>query len=401
MTAEGSGWHNPAIGDGHHSGGGRNVLSAVAGHEDGDIFHAAVQMSRMPMVLADPNQPDFPLVFANHAFCELTGYPVEEIVGRNCRFLQGEATDRAAVARIAAALASGQDITEEIYNYRKDGTGFWNALFMSHVYGSDGSLRFIFASQLDVTRRKEAEAVLQQSQRMEALGAMASGVAHEFNNLMTVVVGSVQQATERATDDRQRRQLERADWASRQAGRLTQQMLSFSRRQFLDNRRVDLNEVVGSLDGLLAQVLGKDVRLTLDLAPGAVWATLDLAQLELALINLARNARDAMAGRGGTFALATRDSGDGAELSVADTGIGMSEEVLKRATEPFYTTKARGEGTGLGLSMVQGFCAQSGGTLALESAPGRGTTARLRFPAEPAAAAPRDGRGEAGRHAEA
>lgn len=368
----------------HHTGGGRNVVASGQGHDGHDIFFAAVQMSRMPMILADPHQNDCPIIFCNQAFEKLTGYAQEEILGRNCRFLQGADTDRETVDRIRNAIASKEDSHEELFNYRKDGSGFWNALFVSPVFGTEGELLYFFASQLDVTRRQEAEAVLQQAQRLETLGSMASGVAHEFNNLMTIVLGSLAQI-ERGMQDGSRdlQRLERAKWAARQAGRLTQQMLSFARRQFHDNQELDLNELVGNFDGILAQMAGIGVKLKVELTPEPLPVELDSGQMEMALLNLVRNAADAMPD-GGTLLIRTaRRQVDGsamAEVVVHDQGIGMPQEVVKRATEPFFTTKQKGAGTGLGLSMVNGFTGQSGGQMNIESAVGRGTTITLGFP---------------------
>src|SRR5579871_4369985 len=274
---------------GHHSGGGRNVVTDSSTGGD-DIFFAAVQMTRMPMVLCDPNRPDCPIIFCNRAFCEMTGYDESEIVGRNCRFLQGPATDPAAVRKLRDSIDARLDFHDEIYNYRKDGSGFWNALFISPVFDPDGRLLYLFGSQLDVTRRREAEFVLQRSQRMDALGGMASGVAHEFNNLMTVVVSSIEQALGGPVNDRQRKQLRRADRAARRAGRLTAQLLSFARRQFLDDRVIDVNAVIGGFDSVLAQIAEGKAELSLDLAAGAALARIDAGQLEIALINLVRNA---------------------------------------------------------------------------------------------------------------
>jgi signal transduction histidine kinase len=288
--------------------------------------------------------------------------------------------------RIRDSLARRADVHEEIFNYRKDGSGFWNALFISPVFGADGDVQYFFASQLDVTRRHEAEAVLQQAQRLETLGAMASGVAHEFNNLMTVVLGSLAQL-ERAMAEgsRERQRLDRAKWAAQQAGRLTQQMLSFARRQFHDNQLLDLNDLLGDFDGILKQMAGAMVDLRFELAPRLLPVAVDAGQLEMALLNLVRNASDAMP-EGGRLRIMTRARAAGidapavAELCVQDEGIGMEPEVERRAVEPFFSTKPKGAGTGLGLSMVNGFVAQSGGRMTISTAVGRGTTVCLTFP---------------------
>jgi signal transduction histidine kinase len=223
------------------------------------------------------------------------------------------------------------------------------------------------------------------------MGALASGVAHEFNNLMTIVVGSVERAAARTADERQSAHLGRADWAARRAGQLAAELLSLARRQAATDAVLDLNEVVHGFEGTLSQVAGDRVRLRLDLAPGPVRARLDAAQLELVLLNLARNAADAMPEGGelvvGTRALPAGEAADvlngkaAVELFVADTGAGMAPEVLERATELFFTTKAPGHGTGLGLFLALEFADHSGGKLMLASEPGRGTTARMVVPA--------------------
>ncbi len=359
----------------------RPAQAAAGGGPDKGIFFAAAQMSRMPMCLADPSQPDMPLVFVNEAFLRQTGYAEAEVLGRNCRFLQGPDTDPAALQQLRHAIHAREDTVVELINHKRDGTPFWNALHVSPVFDASGALAYYFASQLDVTRRREAEAALQQSQRMEALGSMASNMAHEFNNLMTVVVGSAQLAIERATDPRQRQQLDRVERAARQAGRLTQQMLSFARRQFHDARETDLNALVSGMNGLLAQLAGPGVAVALDLSSAPVTAMVDAGQMQLALVNLARNAVDAMPD-GGTLTVSTRalPDGTGAALAVADTGHGMAPDVLRRAAEPFFTTKERGKGAGLGLSMVSGFAQQSGGQVEIDAAPGQGARVTIKLP---------------------
>ena len=338
------------------------------------------------MCLTDPHQPDSPLIFCNAAFEKLTGYTQQEILGRNCRFLQGAETDRSVVAQIRHSLAIGEDIHEELLNYRKDGTPFWNALFISPVVDSDGSLVYHFASQLDVTRRREAEAVLAQSHRMEALGTMASGMAHEFNNLMTVVLAGLERAAEESDDAKRARQISRANWGAQRAARLTSQMLSFACRQFHDNRVIEIGGLLRDFDNILDQMAGDGIRVTLDLPAEPLLAEIDAGQMELALLNLIRNAADAMP-KGGEIIIRARPrpfeteaSSEAVEVMVIDCGAGMAEAVARRATEPFFTTKERGQGTGLGLSMVNGFVEQSGGKLEIDTTVGMGTAVRLIFP---------------------
>ncbi len=342
----------------------------------------------MSMSLANPNLPDCPLVYVNTAFTDLTGYESEAVIGRNCRFLQGPDTDAEVVQRIRQAMQKQQPIEEEIYNYRRDGSGFWNALYISPMFDDSGKLIYYFASQIDISTRKEV--LRRQKQRMESAGALAAGVAHEFNNLMTVVLGSVERAALGATDAGQRRQLERADWGAKRAGQLAGELLALTRRTVHEDRTVDLNGTVREFEGTLAQILPSGVDLRLDLAITPVTVRLDPGQLELVLINLVRNAADAMPSGGevsvatrllpATDAAATLHRREAVELMVADTGEGMPPEVVERATELFYTTKAAGKGTGLGLFLALEFLDQSGGRMMIESEVGRGTRVRMVFP---------------------
>ena len=157
----------------------------------GDIFFAAVETTRMPMIVTDPRQPDNPIIFANNAFVAMTGYTAEEVVGRNCRFLQGPGTDQATIAELRSAIAERREFATELLNYRKNGSSFWNALFVSPVLNAAGELVYFFGSQLDVSRRRDAEEALGQAQKMEALGQLTGGIAHDFNNLLQVIVGYV------------------------------------------------------------------------------------------------------------------------------------------------------------------------------------------------------------------
>lgn len=350
-----------------------------------DLFFAAIEMTRMPMIVTDPNRPDNPIVFANQAFLNTTGYSMDEVVGHNCRFLQGEGTDPEVVANLRRAIRERTDIAVEIQNFRKDGSSFWNALFVSPIFDRDGKLLYFFGSQLDVTRRREAEMALRRAQKMEAIGQLTGGIAHDFNNLLQVIIGNLQMArTVTEQPDKLNRHHEAVMQAAQKARVLTQQLLAFSRKQPLEARIVNLNRVVADLKDLLSRTLGTFVEIELDLKPGLSNARIDTVQLEMALINILANARDAMPD-GGRVTIRTSHrstpEGERVALSVTDTGEGMSPDVLSRITEPFFTTKEVGKGTGLGLAQVYGFVKQSDGGFAVDSAPGEGTTIHLCFPA--------------------
>jgi PAS domain S-box-containing protein len=362
----------------------------------GGVFFAAVEMTRMPMILSDPRQPDNPIVFANKAFLDLTGYEEAEVIGRNCRFLQGPRTDQEHVRELREAVANREAVSLEILNYKRDGTPFWNAVFIGPVFDRSGELLYFFASQLDVSRRRESEDARRHSQKMEAIGQLTAGLAHDFNNLLQVVAGNHELLERDLVEPKSRRRLDIAAQAVERAARLTRQLLAFARKTRLNPVRVDLSATIAGFAELLETSLGSTIDLRLDLLRRMPAALIDEAQLETALLNVLANSRDSM-GRGGTVTVATstlhlngdaaaRDlpPGDYVVVEVRDTGSGMSEAVRQRAIEPFFTTKTVGKGTGLGLAMVHGFVQQSRGRLEIDSRPEQGTTVRMLFPVAPA-----------------
>ena len=382
----------------------------------GTVFFAALQMTRMPMILTDPRQDDNPIVFANKAFLDLTGYEESEIIGRNCRFLQGADTDRAAVADLRDAVARREAISLEILNYKRDGSAFWNAVFIAPVFDDHGELIYFFASQLDVTRRRSSEQSFRQAQKMEAIGQLTAGLAHDFNNLLQVVAGNIDLVLAGDLDERQHRLLSNAAKAAERGTKLTRQLLAFARKTRLEPRRINLNDLIHEFGDLIDNTVGAQIRLVTALERRLPDVLIDPSHLEMALLNVLINARDAML-QGGTVTISTQlwklngnaaahqlPEGDYVVLTIADEGAGMSEEVRRRATEPFFTTKGQDRGTGLGLAMVHGFVQQSLGRLELESAPGDGTQVRMLFPVateesqRPPRPAPRQGGGRAAAH---
>ncbi|MEN5362105.1 response regulator [Brevundimonas intermedia] len=249
-----------------------------------------------------------------------------------------------------------------------------------------------------IVEREKAETALRQAQRLEAVGQLTSGVAHDFNNLLTVVLGNVDQLRKNETDPKVLRRLDMMREASQRGARLTAQMLAFSRRQKLEPRAVDLNETVRSMGDMLQSAIGGSVHIEPPQLAYDLWpAMIDPTQIELVILNLAINARDAME-VGGSLTIRTENArldasgrpdelppGDYVVVAVSDTGSGMTDEVLSRAFEPFFTTKEVGKGSGLGLSQVFGLAKQSGGGVSIDTEVDKGTTIRIVLPRADAA----------------
>ena len=323
----------------------------------------------------------------------IKGYKASEIVGQHfSRFYTEE--DRAAGEprrALATALAEGK-YEKEAWRVRKDGTRFYASVVIDPIHDEDGTLLGFAKITRDITERRkaneeleEARAALFQSQKLQALGELTGGVAHDFNNLMTVIRGAAELLTRPGlTEEKRVRYLQAILDTADRASTLTSHLLAFGRRQALKPEVADLNLRLDAFAEMLGRTLGGQFEVGLDLVPSLPPVEVDLAQLETALLNAAFNARDAMP-EGGKLSLATRhvpgEGGGEVMVEIADTGSGMTAEVLDRAFEPFFTTKPIGEGTGLGLSQIHGFAAQAGGRAEIRSAPGEGTAVRIVLPA--------------------
>jgi PAS domain S-box-containing protein len=335
----------------------------------------------------------------------IKGYRPDEIIGKHfSRFYTDQ--DRAAgepVRALETAIREGR-YTREGWRVRKDGTHFRASVVIDPIRDDRGELIGFAKITRDVTEREEAQReiertreALAQSQKMDAIGQLTGGIAHDFNNLLMAALSSLTLLQKRLPADPQSlRLLENAVQAVERGTTLTQRMLAFARRQDLKPERVDIPTLVRGMTDLLSRSLGPSyaIETRFPLTLGSI--TVDANQLEMALLNLVVNARDAMP-EGGVITIAARDRivgpngavglapGRYVSLCVSDTGSGMDAETLARAMEPFFTTKGVGKGTGLGLSMVHGLAGQSGGRFVLESRPGEGTVADLWLPTAEAA----------------
>ncbi len=318
-------------------------------------------------------------VDANGAAAELLGRPHWELIGASARELVPE-VERGVLEPLARELAARGKLAGTIEVERPDGT---RRIVELTAQASFLPGRHLCAGR-DVTEQRALQTQFLQAQRLDAIGRLAGGVAHDFNNLLTVISGYAEFLRESLGHGHAgQRDVAEITRAAERAARLVAQLLTFSRRQILRPRVVDLNEVIRGLAPMLERLLGEDAAVVTRLGPDLPRVTADPAQLEQLLVNLATNARDAMP-TGGTLTISTAAAGPESELvrlAVTDTGIGMDESTRLNAFEPFFTTKEQGKGTGLGLASVYGIVTQAGGSVRLESEPGRGTTVTALLPA--------------------
>jgi PAS domain S-box-containing protein len=328
-----------------------------------------------------------PLLYVSPAYATVWGRTVESLYQAPGSFLEAVHPDDR--ERLAARLAEHADEAWEMeYRVvRPDGSVRWVRDRGFPVRGDNGQAVLLTGAASDITelqeRREEqrrTEEQLRNAQRLEPVGRLAGGVAHDFNNLLVVINGYAELALERLPDDDPlRHDLQQIREAGQRAAAMTRQLLAFSRKQVLQPRVLQLSAVVHGIEDMLRRMIGEDIGLHTVLANpcGLVWA--DRGQLEQVIMNLVVNARDAMPA-GGTIVIETRLRGDVVDLVVSDTGCGMDEVTQAHMFEPFFTTKPVGEGTGLGLPTVYGIVQQSGGTIAIQSAPGEGTMVTVTFP---------------------
>jgi PAS domain S-box-containing protein len=327
----------------------------------------------------------------------IKGYSPEEIIGQHfSRFYTKEDRQAGLPQRALEGAAREGRFEREGWRVRKDGTKFFASVVIDAIHNPDGSLLGFAKITRDITERMnsaraldETREVLLQAQKMEAIGHLTGGIAHDFNNLLMAIQGSLELLQRRLPggDPKIAPLIDNALQGARRGAALTQRMLAFARRSELKLTPLDVRGVVQQMTNLLQSSLGPSVRVETRFPARLPKVVADANQLELALLNLAINGRDAMP-TGGTITIGATKRADAPGLkagnylcvSVTDTGTGMDEETLRRAMEPFFTTKGVGKGTGLGLPMVHGMAQQSGGTLLLKSRPGRGTSAELYLP---------------------
>ena len=361
--------------------------------EERVLLSQAIEQSAESVVITDPRGD---IVYVNPAFEQVTGYTRAEVLGQNPRILKSGHQKADFYRGLWATLLRGKTWTGHITNLRKDGTVLEEDAVISPVRDGTGRLVNYVAVKRDVTHEKSLEQQLLQAQKMEAVGRLAGGVAHDFNNMLGVILGYGEAVARRLPlEDPLRDKVNQILRAAGRAADLTRQLLAFSRKQVLQPRALDLNEVVSGMEKMLRRLIGEDIELATRFGQKLGIVKADPGQIEQVLMNLVVNARDAIPDGGGNVTIETTNvdfdrpvaysqsqlpAGRYVMLAVSDDGTGMSRDTEAHIFEPFFTTKQAGKGTGLGLSTVYGIVKQSEGHIWVYSEFGKGTTFKIYLP---------------------
>ncbi len=335
------------------------------------------------------------ILFVNQAFETVTGFSREEALGQTPRILKSGVQDETFYKQLWETITHGRRWQGRIVNRKKDGTLYTEAATITPVKTLSGKTTHYVAVKRDISEHLELEAKFQQAQKLEAVGRLAGGVAHDYNNMINVVLGYTQMAIAEAGDNsRLQEYLEQVMSAAQRSAEITRQLLAFARKQTIQPEVISLNATIEKSLRMLQRLIGENIDLVWLPGKTAGSVYLDAVQLEQVLANLCVNARDAITDIGKVSIETDRVTidedycrahpeaipGDYAVLEVSDNGCGMSPDVLKRIFEPFFTTKEVGKGTGLGLASVYGIVRQNRGFINVYSEPGKGTTFRIYFP---------------------
>jgi PAS domain S-box-containing protein len=371
----------------------RSRLQAEVGHQSA-LFQAVFDHVPEPLVVTDLKRR---ILRVNPAAERVFGYDAGELIDQSTAILYEAAADFIRAGQVFMNV-EGKDEEKPgpllVRFRRKNGDAFPGQLARASIRDTIGGKVGILGLIRDLTFEQKQEDARLKAQRLEAIGQLTGGVAHDFNNLLTIITGNLELLEDYVSDPRGTDNLKRAQGAAEAGARLTSRLLTFARRRRLEPQTVDLNEQVRAMLELLTRTLGENIQLSTRLAYN-LWKTrIDQSEIESAILNLAINARDAMP-NGGKLVIETNNvtldgdsaSSDGAvapgnyvRMSVSDTGMGMSKDVLRRAFEPFFSTKPAGRGTGLGLSTIYGFVKQSNGNVMIYSEAGQGTTVNIYLP---------------------
>jgi|GEM_PF-2779894 len=361
------------------------------------LLTRAIASAGQGIVVTDPEVGSNKIIYANPAFYQLTGFEPEEVIGVNCRFLQGPLTQKDQIARIRQAIRDGKPFTGELTNYRKDGSHFWNSLRINPIVDADGEISNFVGVLTDITESRELEDRLQQARKMESLGTLAGGVAHDFNNMLTPILGySVLLLQTANLAPEHRNWISTMARTAKRSRELVSQILAFTRQKAQQRTRVDLHELVEETLSIVRAGAPSRVRILSQVEQGPFFVNADSTQLHQAVLNLATNAVYELQKSGGELTLTIKRvhlspgsnqrwgrelmPGPYVQLSVRDNGGGIPPKVLARIWEPFVTTKPGDDGTGMGLPEVLGIVTAHEGAVAVESNEGVGTCFDLVLP---------------------
>jgi len=380
----------------------RDITVRRKAEEELRNLSAAIEQSPVSIVITNAEGN---VTYVNPKCCEVTGYSAEEIVGEHTRIFKSGKQSSQYYKELWEAINSGREWRGEFQNRKKSGELFWESASIAPVTNKAGKITHFIAVKEDITKLKEMEEErkrlndqLLQAQKMEAVGILAGGVAHDFNNILTTIIGYSEMAI-RKTDKKAPlyRDLTRINQAGNRAARLTRQLLLYSRKQPMVLTIVNINNTIESMIKMLQRLIGENITINTSLQPGLNNIKADEGNIEQVIMNLVINGSDAMPD-GGLLSISTIHSeiddeycrampfatpGAYVILSVTDSGTGMSEDTMEHIFEPFFTTKGLGRGTGLGMSVVYGIVKKHGGWINVESKVGEGSTFKVYLPAHP------------------
>jgi PAS domain S-box-containing protein len=375
----------------------RDITERKRAEESLRLLESAVEQSTESIVITDArlDLPGPKIVFVNPAFTRMTGYPAAEVIGKSPRIMQGPRTDKVVLSRLRKNLEQGESFAGEAINYRKDGTEFDLEWQIAPLRNADGKVTHFVATQHDITARKKLDEQMRQSQKMEGIGQLAGGVAHDFNNILSTIQMQAELLKyDGGLSSGQSESIGEIITSVQRAAALTRQLLLFSRREIFQPRDLDLNETIATTTKMLKRMLGETIEMQVKLAAQPLFLHADAGMLDQVLMNLCVNARDAMP-NGGHLVIETAGveldelavaqtvqarPGSFVRLCVSDNGDGIPSDILPKIFEPFFTTKSVGKGTGLGLATVFGIVQQHQGWINVYSEVGKGTTFRIYLP---------------------
>jgi PAS domain S-box-containing protein len=375
------------------------IIASAIGNEDArkqkeaelNRLMTAIEQTPESVVITDTEGR---ILYVNPVFERVTGYSRAEAIGQNPRLLKSERQDSAFYRELWARISAGEVWRGRFTNKKKNGALFIEDAVIAPVRNEKGAVTHFIAIKRDITHELELEDQYRQTQKIDSIGRLAGGVAHDFNNILTTILGNAELAlTQLSSDAPLRSNLESIQESAERAANLTRQLLAFARRQVIEPRLVNLNELIVNLNKMLRRLIGEDIKLVTKARPDLGQIKADPGQIEQVLLNLVVNARDAMPD-GGTLTIRTDNMhldedyarrhlvtpGNYVMVSVSDTGVGMTDEVKRHIFEPFFTTKEQGKGTGLGLATCFGIIQQSDGHIHCESEVGKGTEFRIYLP---------------------